>query len=140
MSKIKELLNEFKAFALRGNVVDMAVGVVIDAAFGNVVTALVDLAINPILNALPKVGEGGGTGFVGALISLLGVIVNFIITALVLFAIIKAVNAAMKLTKKPEAPKAPTTKKCPFCCSEIAIEATRCPHCTSELKYDPAKK
>ena len=128
MSKIKELLNEFKAFALRGNVVDMAVGVVIGAAFGNVVTALVDLAINPILNALPKVGEGGGTGFVG------------IITALVLFAIIKAVNAAMKITKKPEAPKAPTTKKCPFCCSEIAIEATRCPHCTSELKYDPAKK
>ena len=140
MSKIKELLNEFKAFALRGNVVDMAVGVVIGAAFGNVVTALVDLAINPILNALPKFGEGGGTGFVGALISLLGVIVNFIITALVLFAIIKAVNAAMKITKKPEAPKAPTTKKCPFCCSEIAIEATRCPHCTSELKYDPAKK
>ena len=136
MSKIKELLNEFKAFALRGNVVDMAVGVVIGAAFGNVVTALVDLAINPILNALPKVGEGGGTGFVGALISLLGVIVNFIITALVLFAIIKAVKATKNIKKKPEAPAAPTTRECPFCMSEVSIKATRCPHCTSELpKY-----
>ena len=136
---MKKFLDEFKAFAMRGNVLDMAIGVIIGAAFGKVVTAVIDIFLQPILDALPKM-EGGGTGFVGALISLLGVIVNFIITALVLFAIIKAVNAAMKVTKKPEAPKAPTTKKCPFCCSEIAIEATRCPHCTSELKYDPAKK
>ena len=140
MAKIKDLVKEFKDFALSCNVVDMAVGVVIGGAFGKVVTALVDLVITPILDALPKVSETGGTGFAGAFVSLLGVIVNFVLTALVLFAIIKAMNAASKAVKKPEAPKAPTTKKCPFCCTEIAIEATRCPNCTSELKDDPSKK
>ena len=136
---MKKLLNEFKEFALRGNVVDMAVGVIIGAAFGKVVTAVIDLFIQPILDALPLVNESGGTGFLGALVSLLGVVVNFIVTALVLFLIIKAMNKAKSMTKKPEAPAAPTTKKCPFCCSEIAIEATRCPNCTSELQYAPKK-
>ena len=57
-----------------------------------------------------------------------------------LFCFIKAINKVMTLNKKPEAPAAPTTKKCPFCCTEIAIEATRCPHCTSELQYTPSTK
>ena len=78
--------------------------------------------------------ENGGTGFVGSLISFAAVLVEFILTALILFLIIKAMNKAKNLKKKEEAPADPTTKKCPFCMSEIDIKATRCPHCTSELK------
>lgn len=137
---MKKFLNEFKEFALRGNVVDMAVGVIIGGAFGKVVTAVIDLFIQPIIDSLPAVGEGGGTGFTGALVSFIGVVINFVLTALVLFLIIKAMNKAKNLKKKPEAkPAAPTTKTCPFCCTEISIKATRCPNCTSELEYKPAK-
>lgn len=130
---MSKLLKEFKEFALRGNVVDMAVGVIIGAAFGKVVTAVIDIFLNPILEALPKM-ENGGTGFTGSLISFAAILVEFLLTALVLFAIIKAMNKAKDLTKKPEKPAAPTTKKCPYCLSEIDIKATRCPHCTSEIK------
>jgi len=130
---MKKFLEEFKAFAIKGNVLDMAVGVVIGAAFGKVVTALIEIFLNPILEALPKL-ENGGTGIVGSLISFAAVLVEFLLTALVLFLIIKAFNKARDVMKKPEAPAAPTTKVCPFCQSEISIKATRCPHCTSELK------
>jgi large conductance mechanosensitive channel len=134
MIMLKKLFNEFKDFAIKGNAVDMAVGVVIGAAFGKVVTAIIEIFLNPILEALPKL-ENGGTGFVGSLISFLAVLVEFILTAIVLFAIVKAMNTAKKLgKKKDEKPAAPTTKKCPFCMSEIDIKATRCPHCTSEIK------
>ena len=88
---MNKLLKEFKDFAMRGNVVDMAVGVVIGAAFGKVVTAVIEIFLNPILESLPKVGEGG-TGFAGSLLSFLGVVVEFILTALVLFIIVKAMN------------------------------------------------
>ena len=130
---MSKLLKEFKEFALRGNVVDMAVGVTIGAAFGKVVTAVIDIFLTPILDALPKL-ESGGTGVLGSIISFLAVVVEFILTAMVLFAIIKAMNKAKDLTKKPEKPADPTTKKCPYCLSEIDIKATRCPHCTSEIK------
>ena len=130
---MNKLLKEFKDFAMRGNVVDMAVGVVIGGAFGKVVTAVIDIFLNPILEALPKM-ENGGTGFAGSILSFVAVMVEFILTALVLFIIIKAMNKAKDLTKKPEKPAAPTTKKCPYCLSEIDIKATRCPHCTSEIK------
>ncbi len=130
---MKKFLNEFKEFAIKGNVLDMAVGVVIGAAFGKVVTGLIEIFLNPLLESLPKL-ENGGTGFVGSLISFLAIVVEFILTALVLFLIVKAFNKAKSMKKKPEAPAAPTTKECPFCMSEISIKATRCPHCTSELK------
>ena len=130
---MKKFLEEFKAFAVRGNVMDMAIGVVIGAAFGKVVTALIDIFLTPIMESLPKL-ENGGTGFVGSLISFCAVLVEFILTAFVLFLIVKAFNKAKDLKKKDEKPAAPTTKECPFCKSEIAIKATRCPHCTSELK------
>jgi large conductance mechanosensitive channel len=130
---MKKFLNEFKEFAVKGNAIDMAIGVVIGGAFGKVVTAIIEIFLNPILEALPKM-ENGGTGFVGSLVSFLGVLVEFILTALVLFLIVKAINKAKGLKKKDEKPAAPTTKKCPFCMSEIDIKATRCPHCTSELK------
>ena len=137
-ANIKKLLKEFKDFAMKGNVIDMAVGVIIGAAFGKVVTAVIEIFLNPLLQALPKL-ETGGTGFAGSLLSFLGVAVEFILTALVLFAIIKAMNAAKKLAvKKPEEPAEPTTRDCPFCCSSVSIKATRCPHCTSQLpEYKP---
>ena len=95
---------------------------------------MVEIFLNPILESLPKTPEGG-TGFVGSLISFAAVVVEFLITALILFAIIKAMNKAKDLKKKEEeAPAEPTTKVCPFCQSEISIKATRCPNCTSELK------
>ena len=131
---MKKLLDEFKAFAFKGNVVDLAVAVILGGAFGKVVTAVVEIFLNPILESLPKTPEGG-TGFVGSLISFAAVVVEFLLTALILFAIIKAMNKAKDLKKKEEeAPAEPTTKVCPFCQSEISIKATRCPHCTSELK------
>ena len=129
---MKKLLDEFKAFAFKGNVVDLAVAVILGGAFGKVVTAVVEIFLNPILESLPKTPEGG-TGFVGSLISFAAVVVEFLLTALILFAIIKAMNKAKDLKKKEEAPAEPTTKVCPFCQSEIDIKATRCPHCTSEL-------
>jgi large conductance mechanosensitive channel len=130
---MKKLMKEFKEFAFKGNVLELAVAVVLGGAFNKVVTAVVDIFLTPILEALPKL-ENGGTGFVGSLISFLAVVVEFLLTALILFAIIKAFNKAKDMKKKEEAPAAPTTKKCPFCMSEIDIKATRCPHCTSELK------
>jgi len=130
---MKKLMKEFKDFAFKGNVLELAVAVVLGGAFNKVVTAVVEIFLTPILEALPKL-ENGGTGFVGSLISFLAVVVEFLLTALILFAIIKALNKAKDVTKKEEAPAAPTTKKCPFCMSEIDIKATRCPHCTSELK------
>ena len=130
---MKKLLDEFKAFAFKGNVVDLAVAVILGGAFGKVVTAVVEIFLNPILESLPKTPEGG-TGFVGSLISFAAVVIEFLLTALILFAIIKAMNKAKDLKKKEEAPAEPTTKVCPFCQSEISIKATRCPNCTSELK------
>ena len=132
---MKKFIEEFKAFALRGNVMDMAIGVLIGAAFSGIVTALTENFINPILQLV----LGGATytmadvaGFAGNFIT---AVVNFFITALVLFCLLKAVNKMLTLGhKKEEAPAAPTTKKCPYCMSEIDIAATRCPHCTSLLE------
>ena len=137
---MKKFIEEFKAFALRGNVMDMAIGVLIGAAFSGIVTALTENFINPILQLV----LGGATytmadvaGFAGNFIT---AVVNFFITALVLFCLLKAVNKMLTLGhKKEEAPAAPTTKKCPYCMSEIDIAATRCPHCTAELPTPAAE-
>jgi len=143
MAKGKGFIGEFKEFVMRGNVMDMAVGVIIGAAFGNIVTALTDSFINPLIAVCTGgSGEDGvqiGGQFVvsgvafnyGAFIS---AIINFLIIAFILFCMIKAVNKAMSIGKKPEPMAAPTTKKCPFCKSEIALDATRCPQCTSQLE------
>ncbi len=125
---LKGMLKEFKEFAMKGNVVDMAIGVVIGAAFGKVVTSVIEIFLNPILEALPKL-ETGGTGFAGSIISFLAVLVEFLLTALVLFAIVKVFNKF----KKAPAPAAPK-KYCPFCKGEVADGATRCPHCTSAIE------
>jgi len=129
---MKKLLKEFKDFAMKGNVLDLAVAVVLGGAFNKVVTSVVEIFLNPIIESLPKM-ENGGTGFTGSLITFAAVVVEFLLTALVLFLIVKAANKAKNLKKKEEPAAEPTTKVCPFCQSEISINATRCPHCTSEL-------
>lgn len=136
---MKKFLADFKKFALRGNVLDMAVGVIIGGAFTGIVTSLTANFINPLLSFIMTGGPGvDANGVVwtagGAISAFLTTVINFVITAFVLFCLIRAMNKIMSIGKKPAEPAAPTTKKCPYCCSEIAIEATRCPHCTSELK------
>lgn len=135
---MKKFLEEFKKFALRGNVLDMAIGVIVGGAFTGIVTSLTANFINPLLNLIMTGGAGeisdGVAWTLGAAVaSFLTTVVNFIITAFVLFVLLKGINRLMTLGKKKEAPAAPTTKKCPYCLSEIPIAATRCAHCTSEL-------
>ena len=136
---IKKFLEEFKAFAMRGNVLDMAVGVVVGGAFTAIVTALVEDVINPIIGLFFKadfssvvIDLGGSSIKIGEFVNS---IINFLIVAFVLFVVIKAINS---LHKKPEeAPAEPTTKVCPYCQSEISIKAIRCPQCTSKLEGFP---
>lgn len=135
---MKKFLEEFKKFALRGNVLDMAIGVIVGGAFTGIVTSLTANFINPLLNLIMTGGAGeisdGVAWTLGAAVaSFLTTVVNFIITAFVLFVLLKGINRLMTMGKKKEAPAAPTTKKCPYCLSEIPIAATRCAHCTSEL-------
>ena len=131
---MKKFLKEFKDFAMKGNVLELAVAVILGGAFNKVVTAVVEIFLNPILENIKAGNADGKAGIVGSLLSFLCVVIEFLLTALVLFLIIKAFNKAKNMKKKEEAPADPTTKKCPFCMSEIDIKATRCPHCTSELK------
>ena len=146
---------EFKQFILRGNVVDLAVGVIIGGAFQAIVNSLVNGVIMPVISLLTK-----GVDFTNLFIQLNGdvkyatlaeaqeagaavlaygnfisAVINFLIMALVIFLLVKGINKVHSIGKKEEPAEepAPTTKECPFCKSEIAIEATRCPHCTSEI-------
>lgn len=142
---MKKFLEEFKAFISKGNVLDMAVGVIIGGAFGSVVSGLTDNIIQPLLNCIGgaevqgKIRLFGTENYLdyGAFIS---AVINFLIMALVVFLIVKSFNkiseTAHKLATKDEeeTPAAPTTKICPYCKSEIDIEATRCSHCTSNLE------
>ncbi len=131
---MKKFIEEFKAFALRGNVMDMAVGVIIGGAFSGIVTSLTDNFINPILNVLTGGATYSLSDVAGFASSFLSAVVNFIIMAFILFCLLKAINKLTGLTKKPEEPAEPETKICPYCQSEISIKATRCPHCTSLLE------
>ena len=99
---MKKLLKEFKDFAMKGNVLDLAVAVVLGAAFNKVVTAVVEIFLNPIIESLPKIEEGG-SAWTAPLISFAAVVVEFLLTALVLFLIVKAANKAKNLKKKEEA-------------------------------------
>lgn len=139
IKRMKKFFEEFKAFIRRGNVMDMAVGVIIGGAFSGIVTSLVDDIINPVL------GIFGGINFDQLSLKLSGdavlnygkfitAVINFLIMALIVFVIVKTLNkAASRFSSKEETEGEPTTKVCPFCKSEIALEATRCPHCTSVL-------
>jgi len=143
---MKKFFSEFKEFISRGSVIDMAIGVVVGAAFKAIIDSLVNDIIMPVAGWLigdmnfadlavvlsTKTAEDGSE-IVTALSygKFINSIISFLIIAFCLFLVVKVVN---KLRRKKEEPAAePTTKTCPFCCSEIAIEATRCPNCTSEL-------
>ena len=131
---MKKFIEEFKAFALRGNVMDMAIGVLIAGAFSGIITSLTDNFINPIISMIMSGATYTTEDISGFASNFIGSVINFFITALILFCLLKAVNKLMSIGHKEEAPAAPTTKTCPYCKSEIDIEATRCPHCTSELQ------
>ena len=159
----KNLANEFKKFAMRGNVIDMAVGIIIGAAFGKIVDSLVkDVIMPPIGLLLGKVDfsnlfvvlRDGATPApynslaaaqeAGAVTMNLGLFVNaiisFLIVAFAVFILIKAINELQaKMDKKEAQEVVKTTKSCPYCCSEIPLNATRCPNCTSELKSEEVK-
>ncbi len=145
------MLKEFKKFAIKGNMIDLAVGMIIGSAFNKLVSSLVNDMIMPLLglltgkidfaklyvaldgNQYESLAEAEELGVAcfkyGAFIAGL---LDFIIMAFVVFLFVKWMNKLRDRSKEPEPVKAPTTKVCPFCKSEISIEATRCPHCTSE--------
>ncbi len=151
---MKGFMAEFKKFIMRGNVVDLAVGVIIGGAFQAIVKSLVDDIVMPVISLATKGLDfanwfvaldgneyatlelakeaGAATVNIGTFVS---AIINFLVMAFVVFLLVKGINKVSEKAKKKEeeAPAAPTTKECPYCKSEIAIEATRCPNCTSQL-------
>ena len=159
---MKGFFGEFKKFIMRGNVIDLAVGVIIGGAFQAIVNSLVNDFVSPVLSLLTK-----GINFADKFIvlastdevfataeaakeagyatlnygSFITAVINFLIMAFVIFLLVKGINKVSDLGKKKEeeAPAEPTTKICPFCKSEISIEATRCPHCTSEVPEEAAE-
>ncbi len=155
MSKKSSFFSEFKTFIMRGNVIDLAVGVIIGAAFQAIIKSLVDDLVMPVISLATK-----GVDFANMFVSLDGneyetlaaaqeagaavfaygnfinAVLNFLIMAFVIFVLVRTINKLReKATKKEEVVEAaPTTKKCPFCKSEIDIEATKCPNCTSDVE------
>lgn len=128
---MKAFFKEFKDFIARGNIVDMAVGIIIGSAFTAIVTSLVEDIFTPIFGLLIPSSDFASWTIAGfAVGNFINAVITFILTAFVLFVLLKFINKF----KKKEEPAAPTTKICPFCKSEINIEATRCPHCTSEIQ------
>ncbi len=148
---MKRMLDEFKAFALRGSVIDLAIGVIIGGAFNKIIGSLVSDIIMPLLNLLrpgdfaelfvvlrqgttpgpypslaAAVEAGAVTWNIG---SFLDAIIMFVLVAWALFWVVKVINA----TRRQEEPSAPSVRPCPYCLSEVPMAATRCPHCTSEL-------
>ena len=154
---MKKFFNEFKEFIANGNALDLAVGVIIGGAFGTIVNSLVsDILMPPLGMLLGKVDFSNlyiqlnsaavpiakGTPLAaaqaqGAVViaygSFLMAIINFIIIGFFIFLVVKGINSLRTIGEKPEVKAEPTTKICPFCKSEIALEASRCPHCTSQL-------
>ncbi|MCO8193239.1 large conductance mechanosensitive channel protein MscL [Anaerofustis sp. NSJ-163] len=134
---MKQFLNEFKEFALRGNVMDLAVGVIIGGAFQAIINSLVKDIISPIIGLFAR------TDFSDMVITVLDVqirygsfitaVINFLIMAFIIFIMVKMLNKLASIGKKQKEDEAPKTKKCPYCLSEIPIEATKCAHCTSDL-------
>ena len=156
MKKQSVMMQEFKAFIMRGNVLDMAVGIIIGAAFSAIVTSLVKDIITPFIGLIFKKDFGdlfvvlreGTTARAsntlkaaqdaGAVTMNYGNFINYLITflivAFVIFLLIRSINRMRRAAEKPKEAAAPTTRECPFCLSAVPIKATRCPHCTSELK------
>ncbi|MBQ6601415.1 MAG: large conductance mechanosensitive channel protein MscL [Clostridia bacterium] len=158
---MKGFINEFKTFIMRGNVIDLAVGVIIGGAFQAIVNSLVNDVVSPVISLATK-----GINFADKFVvltadevsfatveaakeagyatlnygSFITAVINFIIMATVIFLLVKGINKVSSIGKKKEeeAPAAPTTKICPFCKSEISIEAVKCPNCTSDIPAEEA--
>lgn len=155
MKRTKGFVSEFKAFLTRGNVIDLAVGVIIGGAFQTIVNSLVNDIIMPIIGLLFK-----GIDFTNKFVTFDGkaydsietaqeagvavlsygnfiaAVINFIIMAFVIFILVKTINRVTAKAKKPEEETLPTVKNCQFCKSEISIEATKCPFCTSDISEE----
>lgn len=156
---MKGFINEFKTFIMRGNVIDLAVGVIIGGAFQAIVNSLVNDVVSPVISLATKginfadkfivlttdevsfatleaAKEAGyATLNYGAFIT---AVINFLIMATVIFLLVKAINKISDISKKEEAVEEPVTKLCPFCKSEISIEAVKCPNCTSDIPEEEA--
>lgn len=158
---MKSFISEFKTFIMRGNVMNLAVGVIIGGAFQAIVNSLVNDIVSPVISLITKginfadkfiilsaeevefatVEAAKEAGYAtlnyGAFIT---AIINFLIMAIVIFCLVRAINKVMEIGKKKEeeAVEEPTTKVCPFCKSEISIEAVKCPHCTSDVPVEEA--
>lgn len=150
---MKKFFSEFKTFIAQGNVIDLAVGVIIGSAFSGIVKSLVENIITPAISVLTNriaftdlfyaldgneyatlaAAQEAGAATINYGVFIQGVI-DFIITAFVIFLLVKVINKIRDSGKKEVAEEAPTTKVCPFCKSEISIEATRCPNCTSVIE------
>ena len=149
---MQKMFKEFKQFAIKGNMIDLAVGMIIGTSFNKIVSSLVNDMIMPVLGiftgkidfaqlfialdgktyeTLSAAEEAGAACFKYG--SFIAGLIDFLIMAFIVFLFVRGVNKLREANKEPEAPKAPTTKTCPYCKSSISIEATRCPHCTSEL-------
>ena len=154
---MKKIAGEFKEFIMRGNVMDLAVGVIIGGFLLAIVTAFISDLILPFIGLLTgginfneqflilKLPEGveasqvtyANASELGASIwgygAFITALINFLIMAIVVFLLVKAINKASSIGKKKEEEPAPTTKKCPHCCEEVNINATKCPHCTGDI-------
>lgn len=158
---MKKFFSEFKDFIMRGNVVDLAVAVIVGGAFQAIINSLINDLVMPFIGLITgginfadqfivlKVPEGvdalaveaantaADATALGATVwaygSFITAVINFIVMAFVIFLLVKGINKLQSIGKKDEEEAAPATKKCPYCCTEIDIEATRCPHCTSQL-------
>lgn len=154
---MKKIAGEFKEFIMRGNVMDLAVGVIIGGAFQAIVNAFINDLIMPfiglltgginfneqfIILRLPEGVEAADVTYanaaeLGASIwgygAFITAVINFLIMAIVVFLLVKGINKLANARKKDEPEAEPTTKKCPFCCEEVNINATKCPHCTGDI-------
>jgi large conductance mechanosensitive channel len=143
------MLKEFKEFAMRGNVLDMAVGIIVGAAFGKIITSLVSDVLMPPIGLLlgkvdfstlflnisgksfPTLAEAKAAGAATINYGLfLNTVIDFVIVAFVIFLLVRQINR----WNKPAPAPAPATKDCPYCCSAVPVKATRCPNCTSEIR------
>lgn len=135
---MKKLMGEFKEFIMRGNVMDLAVGVIIGGAFSAIVTSLTEDIISPILGLFGNLDFSALVAKVGDVEikygAFLTAVINFLIMALIIFLMVKGINKLMTIgKKKEEEEEEATTKLCPHCCEEVNINATKCPHCTGDI-------
>ena len=133
---MKKFFQEFKEFALKGNVLDMAIGVIIGGAFSGLVTSLTDCFINPLIGCIGGAEVQGKIHLLGDQYidygSFITAVINFIIMAFIIFLLMKGIKKLLSLGKKEEV-AAPLTRKCPYCYGDIDVKATKCMYCTSDV-------